>query len=165
MKIILIGFMGSGKSTTAKIVGELLQLPVMEMDDLVYQKTNTRTMDEVFVKGGEPLLRQTEITIAQELSSTNNIVISTGGGVGENKTVLHHLKGSLAKVILLNAPFDIITDRLKNDTQRPLFRDIHKAKALYEFRLPLYRAHADTIIETASKSPHDIAQEVVRFLS
>ena len=48
MKIILIGFMGSGKSSVAKKLAPLLKLPILEMDELVLQKTNTKSMHEVF---------------------------------------------------------------------------------------------------------------------
>ncbi len=58
MNIVLIGFMGSGKSTVAKRLSKLLGLSSLEMDEIVYQKTNTSNMQEVFAKGGELLLRE-----------------------------------------------------------------------------------------------------------
>src|SRR6202023_573345 len=112
MKIILIGFMGSGKSSVAKKLGHLLKLPILEMDELVFQKTNTKNMHEVFAKGGELLLRETEIAIAQEYASTNNIVISTGAGVVLNKIILDYLKKPDGKVFFLNAAFQTIAVRL-----------------------------------------------------
>ena len=98
MKIILIGFMGSGKSSVAKKLGPLLKWPILEMDELVLQKTDTKNMPEVFAKGGELLLRETEIAIAKGFASTDDTVISTGAGVVLNKIVLDYFKTPNGKV-------------------------------------------------------------------
>ena len=140
VNIILIGFMGSGKSTVAKLLG----LTAVEMDDLVYQKTNTQNMHEVFALGGELLLRETEIALAKEYACKQNLVISTGGGVVLNKIILDYFKKTGGKVIFLNASFEQIAKRLKGDQTRPLLTD---AKKLYDFRLPLYLHYADEVID------------------
>ena len=135
--------MGSGKSTLAKVLSKRLGLTLIEMDELVYQKTNCQTMNEVFAKGGELLLRETEIAIAKEYAPQKNLIVSTGGGVVVNRIVLDYFKEHGAKVIFLNTPFDEIAKRLEGDTTRPLLKE---AKKLYEFRLPLYLNYADEII-------------------
>jgi shikimate kinase len=160
MKIILIGFMGSGKSSVAKQLGHLLNLPIIEMDECVFQKTNTKNMHEVFAKGGELLLRETEIAIAQEYASTGNSVISTGGGVILNKIVLDYLKKTHGKIFFLNASFETIAVRLANNVLRPLFNNIVEAKSLYHFRQPLYLRYADQVVEVDKKSVEKIAQEI-----
>jgi shikimate kinase len=123
MNIVLIGFMGSGKSTVAKHLSNLLGFAIVEMDDLVYQKTNTRNMHEVFALGGELLLRETEIAIAKEYASKENLIISTGGGVVLNKIILDYFKKTGGKVIFLNARFEQIVKQLEGDHSRPLFHD------------------------------------------
>jgi len=161
MKIILIGFMGSGKSSIAKRLGHLLKLPILEMDELVFQKTNTKNMREVFAKGGELLLRETEIAIAQEYASTDNNVISTGAGVVLNKIILDYLKKRDGKIFFLNATFQTIAIRLADDALRPLFKNIVEAESLYHFRQPLYLKYADQVVEIDKKSVEKIAQEIV----
>ena len=160
MKIILIGFMGSGKSSVAKELGHLLKLPILDMDELVLQKTNTKNMHEVFAKGGELLLRETEMAIAQEYASAENNVISTGAGVVMNKIVLDYLKKPHGKIFFLNATFHTIAARLANDTLRPLFKNIVEAESLYHFRQPLYLRYADQIVEVDQKSVEEIAHEI-----
>lgn len=154
MKMILIGFMGSGKTSVAKKLGTSLQLPIIEMDELVLQKTGTKSMHEVFAKGGELLLRETEIAIAKEYAALENHIISTGAGVVLNKITLDYLNG---KVFFLNAAFQTIADRLANDNERPLFKE---AESLYHFRKPLYLKYADFVIDVDKKTVEEIAEEI-----
>ncbi len=160
MNIVLIGFMGSGKSTVAKHLSQLLDFVTIEMDELVYQKTNTKNMHEVFAKGGEILLRETEIGIAKEYAAKENLVISAGGGVVLNRIILDYFKETGGKVIFLNARFETIVKRLEGDDSRPLFKDITSAKKLYDFRLPLYLNYADEIIDVDSRSAEKIALQI-----
>lgn len=164
MKIVLIGFMGSGKTTVAKSLSKLLGISFIEMDDLVYQKTESRNMQEVFAKGGELLLRETEIAIAKECGSKDNLIISTGGGVVLNKIILDYLREKGAIVVFLNAQFDTIAKRLKSDKKRPLFTDLITAKERYDFRLPLYLHYADEIVNTDSLSTEKISMKIQKMI-
>lgn len=161
MKIILIGFMGAGKSSVAKQLGYLLNLPILEMDELVLQKTNTKSMHEVFAKGGELLLRETEIAIAKEYASTESSIISTGAGVVMNKIILDYLRNNNGKIFFLNAFFQTIAARLADDELRPLFENIAEAKSLYHFRQPLYLKYADRVVEVDKKSVEEVALEII----
>lgn len=165
MNIVLIGFMGSGKSTIAKCLSALLGISYVEMDDLVYQITACRNMREVFAKGGELLLRETEIQIAKEYAAKKNLILSTGGGIVLNKIALDYFTEKGAKVIFLKAPFETIAQRLKNDDTRPLFKEIEEAKKAYNFRLPLYLGYADEIVDTACRSPGEIALNIQKRIS
>jgi shikimate kinase len=165
MNIVLIGFMGSGKSTVAKRLSQLLGLATVEMDDLVYQKTNTQNMREVFALGGELLLRETEIAISKEYASKGNLIISTGGGVVLNKIILDYFKETGGKVIFLNARFEQIIKQLEGDDSRPLFKDFTSAKKLYDFRLPLYLNYADEIIDVDSRSADEIALKIQEMIN
>ncbi len=163
VNLILIGFMGSGKSSVAKALGRLLNRPWVEMDDLVYQKTNTKNMHEVFEKGGELLLRETEIAIAKEYAAKKDLIISTGGGVVLNKIILDYFKKPGGKVLFLQAPFDTIAKRLEGDDTRPLFKNLESARKLYDFRMPLYMNYADAIVEVDSRSAEEIAQQILHL--
>lgn len=159
--IILIGFMGSGKTTVGKALSQLLGAFWIEMDNLVYQKTNTQNMREVFALGEELLLRETEIAIAKEYASKDNCIISTGGGVVLNKIILDYLKRLNGKVIFLNVAFEQIMKRLRKDDSRPLAQD---AKKLYDFRFPLYLHYADETIDINAQSPDEIALQIKGLL-
>lgn len=163
MKIILIGFMGSGKSSVAKQLGFLLGFPIVEMDDLVCHQTNSANMYEVFAKGGELLLRETEIAIAKEYAFSPQGIVSTGAGVVMNKIVLDYLQQSNGKIFFLNTPFHTIKDRLIHDSSRPLFKNISEAESLYRLRQPLYLTYADHVIEAEHKSVKDIATEIIQY--
>ncbi|MDE3055759.1 MAG: AAA family ATPase [Verrucomicrobiota bacterium] len=160
MNLILIGFMGSGKSTVARHLSRLLSLSLVEMDEIVYQKTKTQNMHEVFALGGEALLRETEIAIAKEYALKKNQIISTGGGIVLNHLGLDSFKETGGKVIFLNASFDTILSRLIDDNSRPLFKDKAVAKKLYDFRMPLYLSYADAVIDTDDLIAEEVALKI-----
>lgn len=160
MNIVLIGFMGCGKSSVAKALNQLLGFRVVEMDDLICRKTKTQNMQELFAKKGELRLRIEEIALAKKYASKQNLIISTGGGVVLNKIVLDYFKQAGAKVIFLHASFEQIVSRLKADDSRPLFKDQRVAKELYAFRLPLYLHYADEIIDVNRESIDLIALQI-----
>lgn len=156
MNIVLIGFMGSGKSTVAKQLSEIMGYSLVEMDQLVYQKTASKDMYEVFEKGGELLLRETEIEIAKEYAKKERQVISTGGGVILNKIILDYFKENGAKVFFLHADFDHIAKRLIKTSSRPLFQNLAEARKLYDFRLPIYMHYADEVLDVNAKTADEI---------
>ncbi len=161
MKIVLIGFMGSGKSTIAHELGTQLGKEVIEMDSVVLKRTESKDMAEVFDKGGEILLREWEIKLAQEWRNAVDVIISTGGGVVMNKIILDYLKENNGTVIFLHSSFDTIQHRIQKDiTPRPLFKHLNEAKQLYEFRLPLYKQYADHEVSCDNKSVEEIVSEI-----
>jgi shikimate kinase len=165
MNIVLIGFMGSGKSTVARQLSLVLNLPWIDLDELVCKKTNTKTIIDLFTAGGEPLLRETEIAIAKEYASKNNTIISTGGGTVLNQTTLDYFTKTGGKVIFLNAQFHTIEKRLAHDNSRPLFNHSEKAKTLYDFRLPLYHYYADQTIDVDNLSTEETALKIKEMIS
>jgi len=160
MKIGLIGFMGSGKSVVAQALSQLLGLKLLEMDHLVCQKNNVKNMQELFAKGGEQILRSTEVVVAQECVLQGNVVISTGGGVVLNPEIVALFKESGVVIVFLHVSFATILGRLVGDVSRPLFHNPKQAEALYTMRLPLYFNAAHKVIHTDSDSPEQIAQEI-----
>ena len=159
MKIILIGFMGSGKSCVAHKLGEKLNLKVIEMDKEIERKAG-KTIPEIFSQDGETAFRQMEIDYAKDLRTSNNVVISSGGGVVMNKIIIDYLKANGGTVIFLETSFAVVERRIGKDTNTPLFQDKSKAKELYEFRQPLYKNYADKIINTDNKTIEDIANDI-----
>ena len=166
MKIVLIGFMGSGKTAVAEQLGNKLDIDTIEMDAIVLERNKIKDMEELFKKGGEILLREWEIKLAKEWSKLENAIISTGGGVVLNKIILDYLRKPRGSVIFLDVPFKVIQKRVGVDkTARPLFTDVKAAFELFKHRLPLYKKYADIIIKAHAKEPQEIALEIIKKLS
>ncbi|MFA6393832.1 MAG: shikimate dehydrogenase [Patescibacteria group bacterium] len=164
MNIILIGFMGSGKTTLAKILTDALGWKAIEMDDLILKKSGRRTIGEIFEKNGESVFRKLEAQIARELSNTNNKIISTGGGVIMNAKNIANLKKT-GKIVYLKDSFENIRERLKKDKTRPLFQDLKKARKLFKLRQSLYEKYADEIINCAANPDlNRVSREITKRL-
>ena len=161
MKIILVGFVGVGKSSVAKKLSDTLDIKYIEMDDLVLSKSKCKSINEIFKKDGEECFRKLEASVAAELSNKEDAIIATGGGVGVNRSLLNVLGGVS---IYLEAPFSVMEERLKNDKLRPLFKDIKKIRKLYKERKHLYEKNADHIISTDKKKIDNIVQEIIKKL-
>ena len=166
MKIILIGFMGSGKTAVAEQLGNKLNIDSIEMDAIVLERNKTKDMDELFKKGGEILLLEWEIALAKEWRDIEHAIISTGGGVVLNKIILDYLRVPNGSVVFLDVPFRLIQNRVGLDkTARPLFTNIKSAFELFKHRLPLYKKYSDIIIKAHDKEPQQIAEEIIKKLS
>jgi len=163
MKIVLIGFMGTGKSSVAPLLADKLGLDTVEMDDLIVQRAGQAIAD-IFAAGGEPAFRALEARVSDALQDRHNVVISTGGGVVMDQTTWEYLSKN-AVVVELTATFDTILGRINPAAlPRPLFADETQAKALYELREPLYSKYAAIHVATDGRSVEAVASEVAKQL-
>jgi len=164
MNIVLIGFMGSGKTSVAKILAKRLGREAIEMDDLILKKSRRKSINEIFEKDGEKIFRSLEARAAEELSFAENKIISTGGGIVMNKKNMARLKKN-GKIIYLKDSFEKIKQRLKKDQTRPLMASREKAKTLFQKRQPLYLRYADEIIDCVRDSDlNHIGREIIKRL-
>lgn len=151
MKIVLIGFMGAGKTSVAKLLSQKLQLNLIELDDLITDEIAPLSIAQLINTKGEREFRQYETSALQKVLQSDNFILSPGGGVitsDENRTAI---KESGARVFFLNAEFDVIFKRIKADKERPLVKDYDQTKELYEKRLALYRELTDCEVDTGSQ--------------
>lgn len=162
-KIVLIGFMGAGKSSVAKILSERHGLTLIEMDDLIVQQSGRKSVPEIFDVDGEAHFRMLEAQVAQSLKNQANVVISTGGGVIGNADGMSALSEN-ATVIWLDTQLGTVLERLGEHLDRPLLRDLEKATQLYEQRLARYEQTAHQRIITDALTPQAVADEVARLL-
>ena len=142
--IVLIGFMGSGKSTIGKAVADRLGLKFYDLDLYIEEKQNMKITD-IFEKFGEEHFRRLESQAAAELSTKENVVISCGGGTVLRKENADILKKN-GKVFYLNIDAETVIDRLKDDCSRPLLQRDDKEVAINELlskRNPIYEAVCD----------------------
>ncbi|NOZ90816.1 MAG: shikimate kinase [Epsilonproteobacteria bacterium] len=160
--IILIGFMGVGKGTTARAYSKKYGVFNIDTDDLIESKENMK-IKEIFKKYGEKKFRLIEQECANWIEkSVNHSFISCGGGFYK----VDNLK-KLGVVVLLDASYDWIYNRLstaKNAKsklkKRPLFSEPQKAKKLYKEREEAYKKVADIIIDVETKDLTDIVEEI-----
>ncbi|MBM7636768.1 shikimate kinase [Streptococcus saliviloxodontae] len=157
MAKIIIGFMGSGKSTIAK----LLDPNYIDMDAVITDRIGMSIAD-FFDKEGEPAFRQIESQVLAELANSD-AVISTGGGVvvtEANRQIL----ASNDQTIYLKADFETLCNRIEGDqvNVRPLFVNNSRAdfKAIFDGRQTWYEQAATQIIDVANKTPQEIIEEI-----
>jgi len=160
MNIVLIGFMGSGKTTISSQLAKKLQLNYLEMDDLVLKKSKRKDINQIFAIDGELKFRELEITVSKQLIKSKNTVISTGGGVVMNKIIIDYLKKS-GLIIFLETSFAEIEKRLNSDRSRPLFKNKNQSKELFKLRQPLYKVYSNLTIKTDGQTVNKIIKNII----
>ena len=158
MAKVLLGFMGVGKSSVAPF----LDGRFVDMDQVIEEKIGMSIAD-CFAKEGEASFRQIESeTLEALLQEGDDVIISTGGGVVVTERNRQLLKKNSKYNIWLHASFDVVYDRIKNDTknQRPLFLNHSKEefKAIYDGRMALYQSLADLVITVDNRTPEEVAR-------
>ncbi|MEA2069103.1 MAG: shikimate kinase [Verrucomicrobiota bacterium] len=158
--IVLVGFMGTGKTTVGKLLAEKTGMPLLDMDSLI-EKRAGKTINEIFAEDGEPHFRTMERALAKELSTGNSQIISTGGGIVlDPENITDFEKTGL--VVCLLADAKTVLDRVKHDSTRPLLADDKETKILQilETRKPIYEAIPHRIDTSGRPSPEPTAQEI-----
>ena len=145
--IVLCGFMGCGKSTVGKNLARKTGRSFVDMDRYIEQREGM-TVAEIFEKYGEDGFRDREHEACRELAGMNGLIIASGGGALTFERNVKVFKGT-DTIVFLNVPLNVIAQRLKNDTRRPLLQRPDKDKVmreLYEKRMPSYLAAADVTV-------------------
>jgi shikimate kinase len=159
--LALIGFMGTGKTTVGRLLAEQLNFEFLDTDEQIEINTGKK-ISEIFAEQGEPMFRELERQLVEELAHRTQTVISTGGGLPVNPANLASLK-THALVVCLWASPEKILDRVRNQDHRPLLKDpdpLAKIRALLTAREPFYR-QADVLINTELRSLREVAQQVI----
>lgn len=161
--IILIGFMGTGKSSVGTNLANALSMKFLDTDNEI-EKRCQMTISELFQSKGEEAFRFMETNLLIEYQETlNQTVISTGGGMplrAENASLLREI----GYVIFLKTSKEVTYQRLKHDTTRPLLQcedPLGAIEQMLKIRVPIYEALADMVLETKDKSVDMIVQEIL----
>jgi shikimate kinase len=165
MKIILIGYRATGKSTVGGLLAEKLNIPFYDTDSLV-QEVLGMPIKEIIALQGWDYFRIREKEMIQKLSFESQCVVATGGGavlLPENVALMKQM----GQVVWLNASLHDIIERIKNDIRsdatRPRFTEaniVQETIAVLKQRIPLYEKAADFSIDTAGKSALQAAEEI-----
>jgi shikimate kinase len=155
--VVLVGFMGSGKSTVGRILARRLGWGFVDMDERIEERTGRRIAD-IFREQGEAAFRQEELRVARELQSALRRVIATGGGAFAQAETREALRTG-AFTVYLAGDFDTLVRRVPTDGSRPLAADHEIMRRLLVEREPFYRS-ADLIVD-AAEAPLAIAGRIV----
>lgn len=161
--IVLIGFMGSGKSTIAKLLATTLTMPHVDSD--IYIADNAQSsISDIFAAKGEKHFRYLESLFIESFSTKKNHIIATGGGM----PIFHDVK-KLGLCFYLQSDFETIAKRIEADNKlkgcnaRPLFRDKEKALKLYHERTNLYKQSSNHIIN-ATQNMQEVVKDIISLL-
>ncbi|MCK4260440.1 MAG: 3-dehydroquinate synthase [Halanaerobiales bacterium] len=160
--IVLIGMMGSGKSTVGKLLAERMGFGFIDTDARLEDWTG-RKISEIFATDGEEEFRRLETEVVQQVAKRTGQIIATGGGVvlrSENVKALRE-KGI---VVFLDAGLEILFQRLMDDDSRPLLQTDDPKKKLEDIlknRLPLYREAADIEIDTNLLNTEQVVSRII----
>ncbi len=165
MNIILIGFMGVGKTEVGKLLAKKLKMTYIDTDAII-EKEQKMTINDIFDKKGEEIFREMETGLLDELSALEDHVISTGGGIILRPGNVKKLK-SMGPLILLWADPDTVYERVKGEGTRPLLNVADprgKIKEILQFRAPIYKGIADLKVDTSRLSPEEASNKIVKFI-
>jgi shikimate kinase len=160
--VVLVGFMGTGKSSVGKLVAHRLGFQLVDNDTIIAERAGME-ITEIFAKFGEAAFRDYETRALESLQHLNRCVISTGGGAvlrEENRTLLQRL----GLVVLLTAREDIIYDRVARNPKRPLLSTEDPRTAISEMlakRNEAYAAAAQVTVDTSELTREQAAEAVI----
>ena len=161
--IVLVGFMGTGKTSVGKLLAGRKGMQFVDMDDLIRQRTG-KSIPRIFSEDGEAHFRALERALVVELCGQSGMVISTGGGIVLNPDNVADFNRTGA-IVCLHASPEAILRRVCGDTDRPLLAGDDKGKkilALLEARRHLYAAIANRV-DTDDLSIEEVADKVMSF--
>ena len=165
MIISLVGLPGSGKSTVGRQLARRLQLPFFDSDQVIERQLGC-SIREYFEREGEARFRDVEESVLDDLSQSQQGVLSTGGGAVLRPANRLHLRGR-CQVVYLNSSADELFRRLRHDVNRPLLQvadPLSRLRDLHAVRDPLYRETAHFIMETGRPSVASLVNMIVTQL-
>jgi len=161
--IFITGFMGTGKSTVAIALADKVNKKFIDMDILI-EKKEGKSITDIFNDEGESYFRKVERTILKEMIKKNDLVIATGGGSLLNDEN-YHLARENSVIILLKANPEVIFDRLREDSERPLLSEENKLdriKILMEQRKDKY-SRFEYSIDTSNLPVAQVVDEIIKI--
>jgi shikimate kinase len=161
--IILIGFMGAGKSSVGRLLARRLGRCLVETDDMITAR-EARSIPEIFAAEGEAYFRAAEEEVLRLLALKRNEVIATGGGLPCRDGRPEALR-ALGTVVWLSGDFDVLLDRARRGGDRPMLagKTRDEIRGLYRAREPFYR-RADVSVDTTSRTPDQVAAQIALAL-
>lgn len=156
-RVILIGPMGSGKTTIGSLLAEKLGLNFRDTDHLIEEQEG-KTVSQIFLDQGEDAFRVIEKRVLREELLTDGTVLSLGGGAPISIDAQSALRAIASHIIFLDISLSTVAPRIGFNRDRPLLLNNPRGQwqTLMEARRPIYEAVADTIINVDDKSEEEI---------
>ena len=166
VKLLLIGFMGAGKSSVGRALAARLGLPFADLDDEIVAAAG-RPIPAIFADSGEAAFRELEARVAREvLARPVSAVVASGGGFPTFAANRALVRETNTLVVAIEAPFETLWARIAGDAGRPLARRPDETAALYARRAPVYHDFCDIAVETTPDgAPTDVADRIVALLA
>jgi shikimate kinase len=164
--IFFVGLMGAGKTTVGRLLAKNLEADFYDTDQEIEKRTGVR-VPVIFEMEGEQGFRKREISMVDELTQKQNIVLATGGGAVIAPENREHLK-SRGIVIYLRANVNDLYHRTRFDRNRPLLQNTNartKLEKLFAERDPLYQEVATHIVDTGNQPVMNIVQKIEQLIS
>lgn len=159
--IVLVGFMGTGKSVTGRVLAQRLGRRFLDMDTLIEERQGM-TIPRIFAQHGEPHFRRLERALVQELAAQGDLVVAPGGGIVLNPDNIRDFSAT-GLVVCLRASPEMILSRVGQDPNRPLLQTDDKLGRIRELlgkRKHLYDAIPHQF-ETDGKTAEQVAEEIL----
>lgn len=172
MKLFLIGYRCTGKTTIGKALARALNVDFIDLDEFIVQRAG-RQIQEIVAEHGWSHFRALEKQALQEVTRCQNpVVVACGGGVVMHEELLPEIKAS-GLVVWLKADISTILDRILKDpvtgTQRPsLISGMQLEEEIRQTltqRLPLYERWADIVVQTDEANVNEVVKEIRRLAS
>lgn len=161
--VVLIGFMGTGKSEVGRLLAQRLGFTFIDTDRRV-EARERQTVAQIFARRGEHYFRESEARVIAEVAGRRDTVVATGGGAVLRPENIMHLRRH-GWIVSLTASVDVLQQRLSNGKTRPLLRGDVRGNVgkLLDQRRPLYR-DADLLIDVSEAPPAKVVEAIVSFL-
>ena len=167
MKLVLIGFMGVGKTSVGKKIAKKLDFKFIDTDYEI-EKLENKTISQIFEDYGEEYFRTLETRVLKNSLKEKNIIISTGGGIITSKENYEILKNE-KNVIFLDASVETIISHLYNETnKRPLLKNSKnlsdKIESLLSIRYEKYKEVSDILIKVNNKNIDEVISQILVYI-
>ncbi|MCK4177720.1 shikimate kinase [Aciditerrimonas ferrireducens] len=157
--LVLVGFMGAGKTTVGRLVADRLGLPFID-SDLVIEHRTGKAVRDLFAEEGERAFRDLEHQVVAELVGGPDAVVALGGGAVEHEGTRRVLQASPAQVVYLRVGWEQALGRLGDDPARPMLR-APDLRRIYERRLAWYEEVATWVVPTDGRTPREVGATII----
>lgn len=164
-RVILVGPMGSGKSTIGALIAQRLQLPFRDTDTVIEEESG-RSVSDIFLEDGEEGFRALEKAVLRKELLTDGTVLALGGGAPISIDAQSALRAISSPVIYLDISLASVAPRIGFNRDRPLL--LHNPRGqwqtLMEARRPIYESIADAVIDVNDKTEEVIVSEILEAI-